>query len=241
MVRFLKGPLIGNKKAPSYLRDVVWDRSPLEMAVLRPLPPDRKEQIMLWGFYDELRSWTWPGDEGTTVTVRVYSKAEKVNLTPNGKPIEAARAEFPAPFVTEFALAYTPGELKVSALVNGKLVEQVLRTTGDPSRIMLHADRAHIRTNRNDLPYIMAELQDDAGNPIEDGAAEIHFSVKGQGELVVVGSANPHEMASYHQPHCRTFHGRCLAILRPTDEKGTITLEARGDNLRSGNVTVDVG
>ncbi len=46
----------------------------------------------------------------------------------------------------------------------------------------------------------MAELQDDAGNPIEDGAAEVRFSVKGQGELAAVGNANPHEMASYHKP-----------------------------------------
>jgi beta-galactosidase len=233
--------LIGNKKAPSYLRDVVWDRSPLEMAVLRPLPPERKEQIMPWGFYDELRSWTWPGDEGVTVTVRVYSKTEQVNLTLNGKPIEAAKAEFPAPLVTEFAVPYAPGELKASATVHGKLVEQVLRTTGNPSKIALRADRTKIRASRNDLSYIMAELQDDAGNPIEDGVADIHFSVKGQGELAAVGSANPHEMASFHQPHRRTFHGRCVAILRPTGETGNITLEASGDNLRSGMLTIDVG
>ncbi len=143
-----------------------------------------------------------------------------------------------APFVTEFALPYAPGELKASAIVNGKLVEQVLRTTGNPSRIALRADRAHIRTSRNDLSYVTAELQDDAGNPIEDGVAEIQLSVKGQGELAAVGSANPHEMASYRQPHRMTFHGRCLAILRPSGEKGT--LEARGDNLRSGNITIDV-
>jgi len=172
--------------------------------------------------------------------VRVYSKAEKVNLTLNGKPIEVAKAEFPAPFVTEFALPYAPGELKASAIVNGKLVEQVLRTTGNPSRIALRADRTHIRKNRNDLSYVMAELQDDAGSPIEDGVAEIEFSVKGQGELAAVGSANPREMASYHQPRRKTFHGRSLVILRPTGEKGVITLEARGDNLRSANITIDV-
>ena len=103
----------------------------------------------------------------------------------------------------------------------------------------MRADRAHIRTSRNDLSYIMAELQDDAGNPIEDGVAEIQFSVKGQGELAAVGSANPHDMASYHKPHRMTFQGRCLAILRPSGERGTITLEARGDNLRSGNITID--
>jgi beta-galactosidase len=145
---------------------------------------------MLWDFYDELRSWTWPGNEGVAITVRVYSKADKVNLTLNGKPIEVAKAEFPASFVTEFALPFAPGELRASAMVNGKLVEQVLRTTGNPSRIVLRADRTHIRANRNDLSYVMAELQDDAGNPIEDGVAEIQFAVKGQGELAAVGSAN---------------------------------------------------
>ena len=195
---------------------------------------------MLWGFYDELRSWTWPGNEGVTVTVRVYSKAEKVNLTLNGTPVDVARAEFPAPLVTEFALPYAPGELKASAIVNGKLVEQVLRTTGNPSKIVLRADRAHIGTSRNDLAFVMAELQDEAGHPVEDGVAEIQFLVKGQGELAAVGSANPHEMASYHQPHRTTFHGRCLAILRPRGEKGSITLEARGDNLRSGNINIAV-
>ena len=232
--------LVGNKKAPSYLRDVVWDRSPLEMAVVRPLPPERKQQIMLWGFYDELRSWTWPGDEGMTVTVRVYSKAEKVNLELNGKSIEAAKAEFSAPFVTEFALPYAPGELKASVKVNGWLVERVLRTTGNSSKIVLTADRDRIRASRNDLSYIMAELQDDAGNAIEDGVTDLHFSVTGEGELAAVGNANPHEMASYRQTHRRTFHGRSLAILRPTGAKGTITLEARGDNLLSGSITINV-
>ncbi len=233
--------LIGNKKPPSYLRDVVWDRSPLEMAVMRPLPPNRKEQIMLWGFYDELRSWTWPGHEGSAITVRVYSKAEHVTLALNGKPIEAAKAEFPAPFVTEFVVPYAPGELRASASVNGKLVEQVFRTTGNPSKIVLRADRAQIRANRNDLSFVMAELQDNSGNPIEDGVVELNFTVKGVGELAAVGSANPHEMASYHQPRRNTFHGRALAILRPTGGKGSITLEARAENLRSGNIVINVG
>ena len=233
--------LIGNKKPQSYLRDVVWDRSPLEMAVVRPLPPGRKQQIMLWGFYDELRSWTWPGNEGVSVTVRVYSKGEKVSLTLNGKAIEAAKAEFPAPFITEFALPYASGELKASAVVNGKTVEQVFRTTGNPSKIVLRADRARILANRNDLSYVMAELQDEAGNPIEDGVEEIHFTVKGAGELAAVGSANPREMASFRLPQRQTFHGRCLAILRPAGAEGTITLEAQGENLRSDSITINVG
>ena len=158
-----------------------------------------------------------PANECVTLTVRVYSKAEKVSLTLNGKGFEAAKAEFPAPFVTEFTLPYAGGELKASATVNGRIVEQVFRTTGISSKIVLTADRARIRASRNDLSYVMAELQDDA-----------------------VGSANPHDVASSRQPNRRTFHGRALAILRPAGGKGTITLEARGENLRLGTVTIDV-
>jgi beta-galactosidase len=63
--------LIGNKKAPSYYRDVVWKRSKIEMAIQRPVPKGTTERPAGWGWSDELRSWTWPGFEGTDITVRV--------------------------------------------------------------------------------------------------------------------------------------------------------------------------
>ena len=132
--------------------------------------------------------------------MRVYSKGEKVSLALNGKPIDAAKAEFPAPFVTEFVLPYTPGELKASAVVSGKPVKQVFRTTGNPSKIVLRADRTRIQASRRDLSYVIAELQDDAGNPIEDGVKQIRFTVKGEGELAGIGNANPREMASFRSP-----------------------------------------
>jgi hypothetical protein len=51
----------------------------------------------------------------------------------------------------------------------------------------------------------MAELQDDAGNPIEGGVAEIQFAVKGQGELAAVGNGNPHEMPVLISRSARRF------------------------------------
>ena len=126
-------------------------------------------------------------------------------------------------------------------VVNGQTVAQALHTTGSPSKIALLADRTRLRANRNDLCYVMVELQDAAGKPVADGVQEIFFTAKGEGELAAVGNANPHEMASFRQPHRRAFHGRCLAILRPTGKRGTITLEARGEGLRSAAVTIEVG
>ena len=74
--------LIGNKKPQSYFRDVVWRRSKVEMAVQRPIPEGYAERIGGWGWSDEMRSWTWPGFEGAPLTVRVYTRGDKVSALP---------------------------------------------------------------------------------------------------------------------------------------------------------------
>ena len=65
--------LIGQAKPQWYYRRVLWGLSPIEMLVQRPVPDGRTEVISWWGWSDELRSWTWPGSEGKTLKIRVYS------------------------------------------------------------------------------------------------------------------------------------------------------------------------
>src|SRR5438552_4096265 len=79
--------LAGNKKPQSYYRDVVWKRSPIEMAVHRPLPAGLKEKVSYWGWPDEMQSWTWNGYEGKPMQVRVFSRAHKVRLLLNNEVI----------------------------------------------------------------------------------------------------------------------------------------------------------
>ena len=76
--------LIGNPKAASYYQNVVWNNSPVEMLVHRPVPDSMKEVIAPWGFPDELKSWTWPGQEGKKIQVHVYTKSKEVKLELNG-------------------------------------------------------------------------------------------------------------------------------------------------------------
>jgi len=49
----------------------LWGVSSLEMAVQRPIPANMTEKVSSWGFRDELQSWTWPGLEGTNMTVNL--------------------------------------------------------------------------------------------------------------------------------------------------------------------------
>jgi len=230
--------LIGDKKPQSYYRDVVWRRSQIEMAVHAPMPDSCKEKVSYWGWPEEEQSWTWPGNEGKKMSVNVYSRSPLVRLELNGKVI--GEKQIPDSLITaKFEVPYEAGELKAIAIENGRETGTVvLRTTGTPKGILLKADRSNIRASRNDLSYVTVEIVDDHSNVVPNATVPVEFSINGAGELAAVGSANPSEMASFHQPKRNTFRGKCLVIMRPKGDPGNITVEARSPGLQSAKIVL---
>ncbi|MGO9337842.1 MAG: glycoside hydrolase family 2 TIM barrel-domain containing protein [Terracidiphilus sp.] len=231
--------LIGNKKPQSYFRDVVWGRSKLEMAVLRPVPSGKAERPTAWGWFDELRSWTWTGNEDEALTVRIYTTGDHVKLQLNGKEVGSADVSMKTNYTVELPVHYASGELKAIALKDGKPFEEMsLKTVGAPYRVALSPDRSRINQNRNDLSYVMVHILDKDGNLVPDAVADVRFQVSGPGKLAAVGNANPRETDSFHVPRRRTYQGRCLAIVRPTGAPGLITLLAASDGLEQASVSI---
>ena len=215
--------IIGHKKPQSYYRDVVWRQSPIEMLVHRPLPEGLTEIVSKWGWPDELPSWTWPGAEGRTLQVRVFSRSPKVRLTLNGTLLgEQTIAD--TTLMAVFEVPYQPGILKAENVENGKETAAVVLTTaGAPSRLRLTADRSTIQATRNDLSYVTVEVVDQNGQVVPTAEVPVQFSIAGAGELAAVGNGSPTDLSSFQKPQKTTFRGRALAILRPTGKPGTIT------------------
>ncbi len=233
--------LIGNKKPQSYYRDVVWRRSPIELAVHAPLPDGAKEQVSYWGWPDEQQSWTWPGNEGKMMEVSVYSRSPVVRLELNGKFIGEKTINDSARLTAKFSLPYKPGQLKAIALDDGKPVGSVLLVTRNaPTHIHLIADRNKIKASRNDLSYVSIEIVDDQDRVVPNAEMPIQFSVSGEGEIAAVGSANPADMSSFKGSSKKTWRGICLVILRPSGKEGKIILKAEGNGVGSGEIVVEV-
>jgi beta-galactosidase len=234
--------LIGNKKPQSYFRDVVWRRSKVEMAVQRPIPAGYKETVSLWGWSDELRSWTWgEGFDGAPMTVRVYTRGDKVALFLNGKQVGAKDLAENDGLRAEFTVPYAPGELKAVAYQNGSEIGTIaFATTGKPSKLILTPDQPTLTISRDDLSYVMVQVADENGRPIPDAVVPVSFSLTGAGELAAVGNGNPKDVASFRQPHRRTYQGTCVAIVRPTGELGSIELRAESPGLEGASVRIEV-
>ncbi len=229
----------GFKKPQSYYRDVVWRRSQIEMMVHTPLPDGAFERVSGWGWPDETRSWNWPGQEGKTLQVAVYSRCDYVRLELNGKVIGEKPVSATTKLTAKFDVPYQPGELRAVGLIGGKPVASAsLRTAAEPAEIRLTADRSQIRADRNDLAYITVAIVDKHGTVVPTAAIPVHFTVTGAGELAATGSPAPNDATSFHLPVRKTYQGRCLAILRPRGAPGEITLQAEADGIKPATLAI---
>jgi beta-galactosidase len=233
--------LIGGKKPQSYYRDVVWNRSKLEMLVHAPIPEGKTETVSYWGWPNELPSYTFPGAEGKTLQVHVYTRYDTVRLVQNGKIIGEQSASPETKLTATFNINYEPGALKAIGIKNGKAVDSVLlKTAGKPVAIRLVADRRNIKASPNDLAYVTAEVIDAKGNLVPDAEVPLDFNIDGNASIIATGNANPSDMESMQQPQHKTFQGKCLVIVRPDGKSGKVTLKATGNGLRPGQVVFTI-
>ena len=231
--------ITGQKKGQSYFRDVVWSRSNLEMAVHALLPAGKKEGISMWGWPAEYQSWTWPGEEGDTLQVSVYSRCQEVRLELNGKVIGQKQTSDKTSLTAKFTVPYSAGELKATGIINGKEVAtKVFKTAGKPSHLVLTSDRAHINADRNDLAYVSVEVRDKDENLVPNTNITVKFKVSGGGELLASGNAAPDDMQSFRKPECKTFDGKCLAIIRPYAKASPIKVNAEAAGLPDAMIEI---
>jgi beta-galactosidase len=233
--------ILGQKKPPSFYRDVVWGRSKLALFVQRPTPPGFHEEQTAWGWPDELESWTWPADTGS-ITVRAYTPADEVALLINGKEAGRKRLTPSDKLKAEFKVSYQPGSLTAVAYSEGKeIYRTTLKTVGPPARLRLTIERKTVDGSPADLAYILTQVCDAQGQPVPDAAVPLTFKVKGPARLIAAGSANPRGIESFQDSRTRSFHGRALAILRPTTRRGEATLRVSSPGLEDGEQPILIG
>jgi len=218
---------------------VVWRNRAIVMAVHSPIPAGMVENVSGFGWPNETLSWTWPGAEGKSLQIRVFSRAPIVRLFLNGKMIaEQKIAE--GTITATFMVPYQSGTLKAVNIENGKETDAVeLKTTGVPAAIRLIADRNKIKADRNDLSYVNVEIVDKDGNVVPNAEdIEVNYTIIGNGELAGVGNGNPIDLSSFQQPKKKVFHGKGLAIVRPKGACGKITLTAKAKGLKEYSVEI---
>jgi beta-galactosidase len=79
---------------------------------------------------------------------------------------------------------------------------------------------------------------DKTGALVPDAVVPVRISIGGAAELAAVGTAHPKDVYSFRQSRLKTFHGRCLAIVRPAGIAGAATVRAQADGLADAAIVV---
>ena len=234
--------LIGNKKSQSYYRDILWDKSPVEIMVHRPIPDGKEEKVSTFGWPDELPSWTWAGAENKTLDVRVFSKAPRVRLELNGQTVGEASIDVAKGIVATFKVPYVAGELKAVALGadNTVLGSRTLTSTGAPAGLAATPGLKGVQAGRDQVIYVPIEVRDSAGKLAEQAEVPLKIGISGAAELLGFGTANPTQVESFKDSETKSFRGRALLVLRSKGAPGRVQVKLDSPGLAGASLGFDI-
>src|SRR5208283_1433655 len=182
--------------------------------------------------------WTWPGQEGRSRTVKVYSNAPQVELLLNGRSLGIKEDATGAGDLLHpprvWNVEYQRGTLEAVARFGAQRLTDIRKTAGPASQIILESDTRELRSgDRESLAYITAVVADRDGTPVPDSAAPIAFTWYGPGELL---------------PQTWPGHGTGLTwnavagmtriAFRATSRTGEAVISASSPGLKMGRTTL---
>ena len=176
--------------------------------------------------------WNWI--EGQSIDMWCYyNQADEVELFVNGKS-QGIRSKAEHEYHAMWRVVYEPGEVKVVARKNGKVIgEETHNTPGLPSEIRLKVDydgrkeNARATGDVKHLVYVEADITDAQGTVVTNADRLIYFEAQGA-EIVGVDNGQQTSMERFKDTKRTTFHGKCIVVLQPKSAQFSLQAKAVG-------------
>ncbi len=174
--------------------------------------------------------WNFEGQEGTPITVTVYTNCRESELILNGRSLGVKQIEKYGH--GEWTVAYEKGELTAKGYIKGALAaEEVKRTSGKPDALRLTLENS-FEANGSDLAIFTCECTDKDGNVVPDASEHVRFSVADPAVIVGTGSDNcDHNRVGATERHM--YMGKISIAVKPAYKQEEIMLMAQSDNLKT--------
>ena len=211
--------LCGLRKDRAWLYEARWSRNP----VVHILP-----------------HWTWPGREGETTPVHVYTNAAEVELFVNGRSLGRRSPAFCRCRWDD--VAYEPGEVIAVGYdaAGAEWGRDVKKTAGAPFALRLELDRDRLDADPDDLAFATVSVIDADGNLCPTAADEIAFEVTGAGRLEAVANGDPRCLTPFGSPRIAAFNGMAVVVVRASGERGAIRVTVKAAGLRAAEARLSV-
>lgn len=191
-----------------------------------------------------LPHWTWPGKEGDTIPVYVYTSYSQAELFVNGVS-QGLRKKDPSSRMDRYRLrwndvVYQPGEIYVVAYdeQGREAARKSIKTASRPAKLQLTANRTTFMAGEDELCFVTVDILDKAGNLCPHADNLLRFSVKGEGSFRAVCNGDATSLELFHLPEMHAFNGKLVAIVQSNGQKGDIQLKVSAKGLPTATITV---
>ena len=220
-------------KPKAYLMKSLFSEEPLvHIAIVENAHAD-----MMWnGVQTGNQQLTERLRTGTPLTLYTYTNAEEVELFVDGRSVGTKRNPADAKQRNQLLwkdIACQKEKIEAIARNNGKIVARhQLETTGQAVRLVAETDNTHWKADGMDLQHVSITAVDEKGRRVWDADDELTFEVEGPARLVAVANGDITSNESYQATSRHLWHGHAVAILRATQEAGTVVLKVKSKHYK---------
>lgn len=235
--------ITGFRRPVSYWREIIWGgRNHIPyISVHRPENIGKKMYVSQWSWTDSIHSWTWPGMEGKTTFVEVYSDADEVELLVNGSSFGKKKTnQDTKKCYCKWEVCYEPGEVEAIAYVEGLEVGRQILKTAEKAEMNVYIDKKELQAGSNELAFLEIEYKDLNGTLDMATQRKVEFVVDGPIELLGAGSGNPKTEESYTDNAHEIFEGRVQAVIRTKNQTGTGIIAIRDSTGESKIIEISI-
>ncbi len=230
--------LAGNKKPEFYFRQSLWNSRPM-IFIGTTSNLTSREPSNLWAHKRVDPVWNY--EEGSVVSVNVFTNCEETELLLSGKSLGVKRMSDFQNRTISWDIPFEPGELKAIGRNNGiEVTSCSLKTYGKPAAIKAMCDAMVLKADRTDISRIYVTIIDKDGNVVYNADNEILCEITGPVKLLGMEDANPRNTEDYKDNKQKAYRGKLLIYLQSEDTVGTANVTISSEGLNSLTFDLDI-
>lgn len=216
-------------KPRGYFRASLWSEKPVTYIGTYPKHD--------WVSMDAWDLWNY--EPGQLIRVVCYTNAPQARLLLNGKEVGQMKPYDDKSGIIYWDIPYQDGELRAEGCdATGKVLSSyVIKTSGRPYALRATVDK-EVLSPDNATAHVTIELVDEQGTIVKLGDNDVTCQIEGPARLLGLEGSNNGDMSDYTDNHHRAFHGRLLAYIQTTGEKGEIRVKLTSPLLKGTEVVL---
>jgi hypothetical protein len=237
-------------KPRGYFRRSLWSDKPMAYLGTYPAPgKGSKSQVKdVWSQLDaeaegsnyvertpSMDAWpVWNYQDGQSIRVVCYTNTAKAKLLLNGAEAGQTKEYDDNTGIIYWDIPYRQGKLEVIGMnENGnETARYEIQSSKQPYALTIVQTDKEIDSNTG-LAQIVLQVVDENGIPVKLSDNEVTCRIAGPAKLLGLEAGNNEDMSDYTDNKQRVYHGRILAYIQATGEKGEINVRFTSPWLKS--------